>query len=228
MLEKLRRKSRELSAAFATTTRRAEKKDSPPSSLKQTSFLDLPPELRNQIYELVANDAKSVTLVSSSPKPIPPALFLVNHQIRSEYRPILLSHVPVRTYVHNFDFKPLMRSIGSFYSSELKALRANRDLVVCVQFAYCDPLRGQRHDSLRQWVVKRSNSLDRLPWSYHCSSVWSLSVEWGLARVQQLSDIVDENLEHELKPIEQAISDRLFSKDGIQAAWQMRSRDRSA
>lgn len=222
MFDKFRRKSKELRATFATAGPSpppiSNRADSSPPVLKPipTSFLDLPPELRNQIYELVANQVKSLTLISTSPKPTPPALFLVNHQIRSEYRPILLSRIPVQTHVHNFDFKPLMRSIGSFYSSELKALRANSHLVIHVQFEKFDP--GKTHrDSLRRWAVKRSANLDRLPWSYRCSSPVKEGLVKGLMRVRQLMEALDENLRFELEPIELAIVERLRAKreDGV-------------
>lgn len=217
MFDKLRRRSKELRGAFATPA------PSPPSisnvdsaptehKLRPASFLDLPAELRNHIYELVAHGTKSLTLVSGVPKPNPPALFLVNHQIRSEYRPILLSQIPVHTCVQSFDFKPLMRSIGSFYSSELKALRANPDLVIDIQID--DFNSGKSHrDSLRRWAVKRSGNLDRLPWSYVCSSLKTTCVLKGFQSVQQLAETLDDNLKYELEPIKLAIFERIRAND---------------
>jgi hypothetical protein len=130
------------------------------------TFFDLPAEIRNQIYELVASDA-ILTLPlqkkeTKTPPPVP-GLLLASHQCRKEYLSLFLSTAPVIVEVKDFEFRHLIRVVGSLYNSEFKALRLNRNLCIHLRTQNCT---RENLASLRKWLIKRGDSLDRLPWRY--------------------------------------------------------------
>lgn len=173
MLEKLRLKRRRRSSVVATDTQSTQpsirsrgRRQS--SDQKPVGFFDLPPELRNQIYELAA-DASSLLLFPDSRKPSSPGLLLASRQMCREYRPILLARAPLRVNIFDFNFRPLMRVIGSLYPSELKALRANTRLRITLHISKASAKDGNMAN-LRRWAVKQSEHLDRLAWSYEVTN----------------------------------------------------------
>ncbi|GAB7364026.1 hypothetical protein MBLNU230_g4583t1 [Neophaeotheca triangularis] len=146
-----------------------------------TSFLSLPPEIRNTIYALAAQDSRldlwrPVRPFRPQVKRPPPGLTLVSKQVRSEYLPLFLATAPVTAYIHDFHFRPLIRLIGGLYAKELNALRANphRDIVMLVNAdaVAADYARSDMSamDSLilplRRWLAHRANSVDDLTWTY--------------------------------------------------------------
>ncbi|KAF2767137.1 hypothetical protein EJ03DRAFT_329422 [Teratosphaeria nubilosa] len=134
---------------------------------RKTTFFDLPAELRNVVYELVANDTIMALppsrKESSKPRVPVPGLLLTCRQCRTEYRTLFYSTVPVVVEVKDFDFRNLMRVVGSLYGTELKALRENRNLTIRLRTQNC----AKEHiNRLRKWLVNRADSLDRLLWQY--------------------------------------------------------------
>lgn len=170
MLGKLRRKSKDITLPFATRRPQATglspdaNQTSRPSNA-QCTFLDLPPELRIHIYELIAHDTK-LSLFGTLSRTRPPSLLFVTRQVRAEFRPVLLSISPVRVHIIDYQFRPLMRLIGSLYSSELKALRSNPKLEIELHIKSAKGIDKDSIASLRRWAVKRAEHLDRLPWTY--------------------------------------------------------------
>ncbi|KAI5361982.1 hypothetical protein Slin15195_G056310 [Septoria linicola] len=144
--------------------------------IKKTTFFDLPAELRNEIYELTAdNTTLRITALKGSSKTTKqqqdeaiPGLLIASRQCRAEYLPILLATSPIEISVKNFDFSNITRITGSLYSTELKALRANEHLTLRLTFSSSSTgSRGQSlESSLRTWVTRRSAGMDRLPWHY--------------------------------------------------------------
>lgn len=221
MLEKLRLKGKRRASLIATNTQSSTspKERQQSSDSKQVGFLDLPPELRNQIYELAA-DAASLLLFPNSRKPIPPALLFANRQICREYRPVVLSRAPLRVNIFDFNFRPLLRVIGSLYPSELKALRANTSLLITLHISRASA-KESNISNLRRWTVKLSEHVDRLAWSYeaipsHTNLVSQTQVREMMRECREnmyavalLSKKVHENLDAELEPVVQAIWERL-------------------
>ena len=174
MLKKLRRAGRDSKRAESPGSRR----DSA-ATLQSTltlirtcdpdrlSFFGLPAELRNYIYDLVASS--TVLTLPTVPKKqdrVPPetiGLLLTSRQARHEYSPLLLSTAPVVVDIKDFEFKDVIRVVSSLYSTELKALRQNQNLVLRLKTQNCTK---ENLASLRRWLVNRSDSLDRLPWRY--------------------------------------------------------------
>ena len=164
MFDKLRRRSKASviptdSVEFTCTLRKppTTSNDRANSSKpNKTSFYDLPSELRIHIYELVARDTR-LSIFSASPKHIKtPPLLLTSRQVRNEYRPVLLSLAPIRAHVGNYNFKPIMRVVGSLYSTELKALRKNNRLTIVLHLKNFDVTSEHCMTSLRRWAVKRA------------------------------------------------------------------------
>ncbi|KAK3075877.1 ferrochelatase hem15 [Teratosphaeriaceae sp. CCFEE 6253] len=149
MLRKLRRGSKDSTPVYA------ERRDSviatqPPNPIPSTpgrlTFFDLPAEIRNE--------------VPSTPVC---GLLLASQKCRKEYLPLLYSTTPVVVDIKDFDFQNLTRVIGGLYSTELKALRANRRLIIRLRTLNCTKA---NLDGLRRWLGNRADSLDRLPWQY--------------------------------------------------------------
>ncbi|KAK5118132.1 hypothetical protein LTR62_004179 [Meristemomyces frigidus] len=131
------------------------------------TFFDLPAEVRNEIYDCVASDA---ILYLPSPEDRKKkldyqgcGLLLATRQCRKEFLPLLYSSAPLVIDVKDFDFSNIVRVVGSLYSTELKAFRANKRLILRLRTANCT---RANLDGLRRWLVHRADSLDRLPWRY--------------------------------------------------------------
>jgi hypothetical protein len=239
MFAKLRRKSKTPAVSTASVTPISK---APPttrnhvdmSTPNTTTFYDLPSELRIYIYELVARDTR-LSLFSASPKHIKtPALLLTSQQIRTEYRPVLLSLAPVRANIGNYNFRPLMRVVGSLYSSELKALRKNNNLTIVLHLKNFDVTSEYCMTSLRRWAVKRAEALDRLPWSYELVKSTSSNMpmahavaqmcrlEKSIAAVHALQTSVHESLAAEMDPVLQLLLARCtYWRAAITTAWRI-------
>ncbi|EMC92989.1 hypothetical protein BAUCODRAFT_269352 [Baudoinia panamericana UAMH 10762] len=131
------------------------------------TFFDLPAELRNEVYNVVASDTH-LTLPSSEQRSKklfirPTGLLLASRQCRKEYLPLLFSTATVILNIKDFDFQNLLRVTGSLYSTELKSLRTNNNLLIRLRTCNCT---RENMQSLRRWLISRANGLDRLPWQY--------------------------------------------------------------
>lgn len=143
------------------------------STERKHTFFDLPAEIRNDIYEHVACDTRIFLPLpdrksnKSTPLPIP-SLLIASRQLRNEFLPLLLECAHIAVVIRNFDFRNLMRISSSLYSTELKALRNNERLTIRLLVEKCN---RESIASLRRWLVKRAEGLDRLAWNY--SIGWS-------------------------------------------------------
>lgn len=215
MFDKLRRKRKDSASPLATSTPPTGSKDYASSKPKTATFYDLPPELRIKIYELIAKTTK-LSLFSNPPNLKPPALLFATRQIRTEYRPILLSLSPLQAHIQNYDFRPLIRLVGSLYSTKLKALRANKNLTISLHLNdFVEVTNRDQLTLLRRWAVKRAEHLDRLQWSYQlvverpgrvlypaAAAEERLRKLWNsIVAVRGLRNAVHESLAAELQPV---------------------------
>lgn len=225
MWKKIRRNSKQL-----LEPRRGSSVGIPPEPGRQSTtiserkltFFDIPAELRNVIYEDVASSTSlHVLLHTKKPNKLPPptpSLFLVCKQTRQEYVPLLLEYATISLLVKGFDFRDVMRITSSLYSTELKALRNNKQLTIQL---VAEKTSKDGVASLRRWLVDRSNGLDRLGWHY--SIAWPKATQifptstqvhrintyiqrrsilnQNLEAMSQLHHNVDETLQFELQPI---------------------------
>jgi hypothetical protein len=216
MFNKLRRRSRDPASQLATVAPPRSKDHTQDVSTRSTiTFYDLPPELRIKIYELVAKET-TLSLFSDSPKLKAPSLLFTTRQIRAEYRPILLSFAPVQAHIYTYDFSPLIRLVGSLYSTELKALRTNNSLTISLHLTGLEVIQREKMALLRRWVVKRAEHLDRLQWSYELADqsgrIPYLAAQDRLRKLGQstlavriLQSGVHESLAAELQPVLEAL-----------------------
>lgn len=172
MLKKLRRNSKQVLELRRTSSATPESfKPTPPiqetAKTQILTFFDLPAELRNVVYEYVAAETKLhivAPMSKSTKKPPPlPSLLLVSRQTRQEYVPLLLANASITAVIKDYDFRNLMRVCCSLYSTELKALRSNNNLIVRFLAQKGKP---ECMPSLRRWLVNRGKGLDRIPWQY--------------------------------------------------------------
>lgn len=142
------------------------------------TFFDLPPEIRNVIYEDVASGtrvfipstaAKKKEKESKTPPATTPSLLLVSKQVRIEYLPLLLECATISFAVRDFDFRNLMRVSSSLFSTELKALRKNPRITI--RLLAQKPHR-QTLAALRRWAQRRTEDMYTFP--VHYSLVWPI------------------------------------------------------
>lgn len=172
MLRRLRRSSKDSPTEIQPGSRQDSIATQPsrlaPENAGKLSFFDLPAELRNVVYELVTiNTTLSLPARKKQQKLAPQVsgLLLASRQCRKEYLPLLYSTAPVGVDVKDFDFGNVIRVISGLYSTELKALRENPKLVIRLQTQNCT---RENLNNLRRWLIRRGDSLDRLPWHYEC------------------------------------------------------------
>ncbi|KAK5135227.1 hypothetical protein LTR08_005476 [Meristemomyces frigidus] len=225
MLRKLRRSSKD----SGPSTRLDRVVATQPSLLEATdpnrpSFFDLPAEIRNAIYELLAVDSILTLPIRKGKQkaPLPTSgLLIASRQCRKEYLPLLYSTAPVIVDIKDFDFSTLMRVVSSLYSTELKALKENPNLIIRLQTQNCT-----REDSnaLRRWLVRRADSLDRLPWRYEAAATEPSGAmgrfrllreqRYYAERLKRLQFRLEDTLQWELQAIIQAFDRKAAELDG--------------
>lgn len=206
------------------------------------TFFDLPPEIRNVIYEDVASSTSlQVSCVlprrkgkePRQPPPTTPHLLLVSKQARLEYLPLLLERAAIVFAVRDFDFRNLMRVSNSLYSSELKALRKNPRLTV--RLLATKPTKDTLA-ALRRWAQRRTEDMYTLPLAYALQwpsqrplvppsgSVQRINtyiqrrgvLQQNLAALAALGREVPEALAWELQPVAEAFERELVGLGGRQ------------
>ncbi|RMY95118.1 hypothetical protein D0861_00908 [Hortaea werneckii] len=187
------------------------------------TFFDLPPELRNAIYETLANN--TVLTLSGDKKRLkdrPPivGLLAASKQCRKEYLPVLFSTTPIVAEIKDFDFSNLMRVVLGLYSQELKALRENPDITIQLHTHNCT---RENLNNLRRWLVVRGDSLDRLPWRYDVAAQdpghsfgrirLLRELEFYAERLSRLQARLSDTLQWELQPMVMAFDRKAAALD---------------
>lgn len=147
------------------------------TSLDKTSFLSLPAEIRNAIYEFVICDATLSLPMSATGSrrfrqrfqrrkqietPLN-GLLLANWQLRREYLSILLSTARVVVDVKDFDFEEVARVSSVLNASDVQALQSNSHLVLQLATQNCTDRDVSR---LKRWIEFRKSKGADLPWKY--------------------------------------------------------------
>ncbi|KAI6787650.1 hypothetical protein KC332_g10357 [Hortaea werneckii] len=227
MLRKLRRSSKDSIPEVAPGSRhdRTATHSSYPSATdaNKLTFFDLPPELRNAIYEILAtNTILTLTGDKKRSKDRPPivGLLAASKQCRKEYLPVLFSTTPVVAEIKDFDFSNLMRVVLGLYSQELKALRENPHITIQLHTHNCT---RENLNNLRRWLVVRGDSLDRLPWHYDVAaqdpghSVGRIrllrELEFYAERLARLQSRLSDTLQWELQPMVMAFDRKAAALD---------------
>ena len=232
VLRKLRRGSKDAVQSIPVSEGRPDLATQPtqptPSTPGRLTFFDLPAEVRNAIYELLAAET-----VLTLPPPeerkkriagiIPQCgLVLASRQCRQEFLPLFYSTSPVVIDIRDFDFSNIIRVIGSLYSTELKALRANHNLIIRLRTLNCT---RANLDELRRWLVNRADSLDRLPFRYEVFLTdpagrigcfrQSREITFYRERLERMSKGLDELLQWELHAIIDAFERKSRELDAL-------------
>ena len=122
--QKSEKRNRSLTQQASNKVRRS-KKRSPRSQQPQAfRFLDLPAELRNNIYEKVAEDETAYLKKNTRGNlACASGLSCLNSQVRSEFLAILILVAPqIVTLVTNWDFSHVVRYLNKLSDAELNAL----------------------------------------------------------------------------------------------------------
>ncbi|GAB7348600.1 hypothetical protein MBLNU459_g6983t2 [Dothideomycetes sp. NU459] len=177
-------------SAMAVATRRQ------PSKRQTISFLDLPAEIRNEIYMLFHDfrSIKHVPLVDSNIKRIReshpdsrrapvrmPAFLGLCKQIRMEFMPILLHKAAITFTVVNFDFRQVTRFLKRLSPVSLDLVRANRNVKIVIVLLGCPTL-----DRLYDWLRYQALAMQRQRWYYETAEDYD--VTHTLASMQRLHE----------------------------------------
>ena len=172
MLKNIRRNSKQFLESRRKSVASIPSKPDPSPTISRSrtlTFFDLPAEIRNAIYEDVAEETRILVPLPSKKQPkLPPptpSLLLVSKQTTQEYLPLLLEHATIAFQVRDLDFHHLTRILGSLYSRELKSLRCNSNLTIRLRLDKVDPS-AKSLAALRRWLVNRASGLDRLNFGY--------------------------------------------------------------
>ena len=124
----------------------------------QPSFLGLPAEIRNDIYQCLATST-TLTLSPASPKkrPSPVGLMLACKQTWKEYRAILLTCATFIISVHSYHFDVVVRTFEKLNGTDLALMKMNESLWIYLQLAHV-PSRDDRK-ALRAWCDYRGDTV---------------------------------------------------------------------
>lgn len=124
------------------------------------SFLGLPAEIRNQIYEDLAwNTGLTLAAIKDRKPPPPVGLLLACKQTYQEYRSVLLSHAEIHVSVSNYSFSNLVRVLEKMREDDVAALRLNSQLWILLHVSHV-PSREDR-TNLRGWCDYRDSENPR-------------------------------------------------------------------
>lgn len=120
------------------------------------SLLGLPAEIRNQIYEELADDTTLQIWPTKDRRPPPPVgLLLTCRQIQQEYRPVLLSHAQILITIAEYKFGNLVRVLETLRPKDVDCLKLNGRVWVLLLVGHV-PTRDN-HSSLKGWIEYRAS-----------------------------------------------------------------------
>jgi len=136
-----------------------------PEPHRSTSFFDLPPELRIEIYRLVLENVTIKILpANTSEQPSPHALACTSRQIRSEILPIMHSDCPIQAYVTDFNFDGILAWMNRIPPNQQSNLCKNDRLRIWLHVTEAP---GNFGGSLRKWLQVRADPHRSQPrWQY--------------------------------------------------------------
>lgn len=187
------------------TSNRAHDKD-------ELSLLDIPAELRTEIYDQLISRCFVVPGADGQPKHLPSNLKLLRvcKQTKLEFEPLLLRCRSVPTTIVGFDFSELRHVLLSLTVEDGEFLRDMQRL--CIKLRVGSNCKGAA-DSVRQWVGTCADTMGHV-WNYQIvfsSDEITTGDEPGNARGerrQQLQDVL-----HELCPLHSELRERSHRKE---------------
>ncbi|KAF2207193.1 hypothetical protein CERZMDRAFT_102688 [Cercospora zeae-maydis SCOH1-5] len=218
MLDRLRKYGRTKSAMLETAAE-------PPTS-SRTTFFDFPAELRNTVYELVADCTLRLRSGSDTPFMIP-GLLLTSRKCRSEYTSILLATARLEVSITDMNFNRLLLTFSTLDSSSRKALASNKHLLITLRVRKCG---SDIYANLRKWCEESKNIFqadeDAPVWTYIMDKnvqTNAAQLDWYCGRVRVLEQRVSaerEDVKAETRKILRVLEDERTGVSGT-ASWSM-------
>lgn len=121
----------------------------------QVSFLGLPAEVRNDIYEHLASQT---TLIIGTPHRKPPpviGILLACKQTWREYRTLLLTNATIAVHVVDYNFSNLIRAFELMRQENISILRDNKNFWIELYLSHV-PSREHRK-ALQAWCIYRAD-----------------------------------------------------------------------
>nr|OQO25856.1 hypothetical protein B0A51_07942 [Rachicladosporium sp. CCFEE 5018]OQO28178.1 hypothetical protein B0A51_04598 [Rachicladosporium sp. CCFEE 5018] len=150
----------------------APKRLPPPPTHRPTTFYDLPPELRVEIYKLALLNTHLHILAEPSASQPPHSLTLTTKQIRLEVLPLLHSTCPITASITDFDFTPLLTWLRTMPPDQETNLCKNDRLTVILKTTINEKKEKTSNSSrnssaLKRWLHLRADRYRAQPgWVY--------------------------------------------------------------
>ncbi|KAF7189862.1 hypothetical protein HII31_08684 [Pseudocercospora fuligena] len=162
-----------------------------PKEPKRTTFFDLPAEIRNAIYELIAQDLTLILDLNHNKTSKHPSLLLASRQTNKEFSSILLSTATLKVPIIDFNFTTLLSYIksGGLPPNKSKSLFSNPNLIITLQLKKC---RSDVYANVKTWC--ETSTQERGLWGYELrekAGTNSMHLEWFSARVRVLQQRVE-------------------------------------
>ncbi|KAK4553223.1 hypothetical protein LTR86_009753 [Recurvomyces mirabilis] len=168
----------------------------------EISLLDLPPELRNTIYELVIADSKTTLATYSGRQYLASSTSLprVNKQIREEFLGATMLQADIHTISQGLDFQHIVTYLDKLSEMELKTL-SRKDLPSHLKFIihlYPGTNTWTRITLPRRWLRRAGNKTKKgteVVFEYRCDFDWDDSVPlWSRDRRSTPSGVMRRSL----------------------------------
>ncbi|WPB05701.1 uncharacterized protein RHO25_010355 [Cercospora beticola] len=190
------------------------------------TFFDLPAELRNTIYELVADCTLRLAPRPNTP-PVVPGLILTSRKCRSEYMSILLATARIEASITDMNFDKLILILSSLDQTSRKALISNKHLLIVLRVRKCG---SDVYANLRKWCEESQrlfqNDESAPDWHYVMEEkvpANAAQLDWYCGRVRVLEQRVPaemENVRAEARKILKVLEDERTGVSGT-ASWSM-------
>nr|POF17032.1 hypothetical protein CFP56_57848 [Quercus suber] len=155
---------------------------------RPTCFLDLPAELRIEVYRRALESVQIHILPESSGTPsCPHALIRTSRQVRMEVLPIMHSMCEIRVSITDFNFEPLLTWLARIPPHQEFNLARNNSL--SIRLCTSSKPRNIYGDSLRKWLHLRADVFrPQPPWRYSGTLPKSPTANDLKRRVKRMSE----------------------------------------
>ncbi|GIZ48126.1 hypothetical protein CKM354_001119900 [Cercospora kikuchii] len=196
------------------------------TSSSRKTFFDLPAELRNTIYELVADCTLRLDPKPNEPSMIP-GLLIASRRCRNEYTSILLATARIEASITDMNFERLILTLKGLDQASRKALISNKQLLIILRVRKCG---SEVYANLRKWCEESQRIFqadDSAPhWNYVMEEkvpANAAQLDWYCGRVRVLEQRVPaemENVRAEARKILKVLEDERTGVSGT-ASWSM-------
>ena len=201
------------------------------------TFFDLPAEIRNAIYEEVAECNLRLWGHPHGHKKFP-GLLLASEQCREEYMSVLLATARITPTITDMNFSKLLDTIEKLDVSEREALWSNRNVVINLRIRKCG---SDVYANLRRWCksISAYTTEDGDEDTGFVSSKWQYAMDaadessaaqldWYCGRIRVLEQRVqDDRVKAEVRKIMEIVESKRAGQSSM-GSWSMGSRELGA